>query len=428
MGSMRVLGGAISVAAVAMAATAGLFPPFSAAQAQNGLPACPAAQPTASWTDCQGSVKYANGIQYVGEFRDGKRSGQGTVILPTGETYAGAWRDGKMNGKGILITPNGTKYIGEFRDGMLNGTATEYLPNGATGRSGLWANNSFAGAPPPPAPAPAPPAARCAAAGRSRRPRHADALPGDDAGAAPPSRRRWPPPSRASRRRPPARAAGAGARPRAAAGRSRRARHAGALPARAAGARARGEDKARANRPAARDAHDSNPRDDPVRAADLGARGAAACAPGARRQRGAHNFAAAPDADARAVAGPCRPGARPAHDAGHACDAGDDGAPAPSPQPKATVGEAERPQPKIDTSGNWFVVGVPGTQIEGKCLPLRNLTPKDIYEDAIGRGEKPVMKEMPDNGVHITTGGLDMLFYRTMEDCQAAVKLLGPGN
>ena len=74
------------------------------------------------------------------------------------------------------------------------------------------------------------------------------------------------------------------------------------------------------------------------------------------------------------------------------------------------------------------MVGVPGTQIEGKCLPLRNLTPKDIYEDAIGRGEKPVMKEMPDNGVHITTGGLDMLFYRTMEDCQAAVKLLGPGN
>ena len=162
MGFMRVFGYLAKVALGPMRRVAAVFSACilltsTAAFAQSRLPPCPASVSTESWTDCQGSVKYANGIQYVGEFRDGKRGGQGTVILPTGETYAGAWRNGKMNGQGILITANGTKYIGEFRDGMLNGTATEYLPNGASGRSGLWANNTFVGvAPAPTAPTPTP--------------------------------------------------------------------------------------------------------------------------------------------------------------------------------------------------------------------------------------------------------------------------------
>ena len=126
-----------------------------------------------SWTDCSGTVTYASGAKYVGEFKDGKEHGQailynadGTVIRegifekgnflhakkpsPTvitkktpsngssflicpangvwsncfgtytytnGDKYVGEWKNGKRNGYGTYAFANGNKYVGEWKSG-----------------------------------------------------------------------------------------------------------------------------------------------------------------------------------------------------------------------------------------------------------------------------------------------------------------------
>ncbi|HUN68500.1 MAG TPA: hypothetical protein VMU46_06870, partial [Burkholderiales bacterium] len=83
------------------------------AELQGRLPACPGAVPSAAWTDCAGSYTFpASGGTYVGEFKNGKRSGQGAMTFPNGEKYVGAYRDGRRDGQGVLTLPNGEKYAG----------------------------------------------------------------------------------------------------------------------------------------------------------------------------------------------------------------------------------------------------------------------------------------------------------------------------
>jgi hypothetical protein len=61
------------------------------------LPPCPGS-PTksistfASWTDCFGTVTFAGGSKYVGEWKDNKRHGQGTLTYPSGGKYVGEWK------------------------------------------------------------------------------------------------------------------------------------------------------------------------------------------------------------------------------------------------------------------------------------------------------------------------------------------------
>ncbi|MDA1332312.1 MAG: trypsin-like peptidase domain-containing protein, partial [Proteobacteria bacterium] len=66
----------------------------------------------------QGTYTYANGAQYVGEFRDDKYRGQGTLTYANGDKYVGEWRHDKYHGQGTLTSANGDKYVGEFRDGV----------------------------------------------------------------------------------------------------------------------------------------------------------------------------------------------------------------------------------------------------------------------------------------------------------------------
>jgi hypothetical protein len=62
-------------------------------------------------------LTYANGSQYIGEFKDDTRNGQGTLSFANGDRYAGEFKDGKRNGRGTIIFANGDKYVGDFRDG-----------------------------------------------------------------------------------------------------------------------------------------------------------------------------------------------------------------------------------------------------------------------------------------------------------------------
>ncbi len=64
------------------------------------------------------------GDKYIGEHRDSESHGQGTYIWANGDKYVGEWRVGKRTGKGTLTWAHGDKYVGEFRNGDLNGKGT----------------------------------------------------------------------------------------------------------------------------------------------------------------------------------------------------------------------------------------------------------------------------------------------------------------
>ncbi len=85
----------------------------------------------------QATYAYKNGDRYVGAFKDGQFSGKGIFTLSSGKTFEGEWREGKLNGQGTLKVPDGGKYAGNFKDGEFNGLGTYTWANGAT-YTGEW--------------------------------------------------------------------------------------------------------------------------------------------------------------------------------------------------------------------------------------------------------------------------------------------------
>ena len=117
--------------------------------AQSLLPPCPADQ-NVYWTNCVGTLTFANGDKYVGEWRDNKLHGQGTETYGpqsqwAGDKYVGEHRDDKKHGQGTFIFSDGRKYVGEWRGDKRNGQGTEYLANGSVGQSGLWREDQLVG-------------------------------------------------------------------------------------------------------------------------------------------------------------------------------------------------------------------------------------------------------------------------------------------
>ena len=86
------------------------------AYAQSNLPACPS---SGYLHNCFGTVTYASGNKYVGEFNYGQREGQGTFTWINGSKYVGEFKDDKRNGQGTFTYAGGSKYVGEFKDGKL---------------------------------------------------------------------------------------------------------------------------------------------------------------------------------------------------------------------------------------------------------------------------------------------------------------------
>ena len=56
-------------------------------------------------------------MEYVGEYKDGKKHGKGRYTWSDGGIYVGNWKDGKEHGQGTYTSPVGTKYVGEWREG-----------------------------------------------------------------------------------------------------------------------------------------------------------------------------------------------------------------------------------------------------------------------------------------------------------------------
>ncbi len=65
----------------------------------------------------QGTMTFANGTTYTGEFKDGKRNGQGTGTLPDGDIYTGERNSkGKHHGHSTFAYADGSTYTGEWKD------------------------------------------------------------------------------------------------------------------------------------------------------------------------------------------------------------------------------------------------------------------------------------------------------------------------
>lgn len=94
----------------------------------------------------EGTLTFANGDIYVGEFHDGLFDGPGTYTWPDGRQFVGNFRYSDINKQALVLNsflatglmkwPNGARYDGEVRSGTPSGMGTLNFPDGssATGR------------------------------------------------------------------------------------------------------------------------------------------------------------------------------------------------------------------------------------------------------------------------------------------------------
>ena len=60
------------------------------------------------WKDCHGTLTFKDGSKYVGEFKNGRLSGQGTFTWLDGVKYVGGFKAGKRHGQGTYSWLDGT--------------------------------------------------------------------------------------------------------------------------------------------------------------------------------------------------------------------------------------------------------------------------------------------------------------------------------
>jgi hypothetical protein len=92
-----------------------------------------------------GKMTFALGGNYEGEFSEGKPNGRGTLLLPNGNIYVGQFQDFLMHGQGTFSYKDGRKYVGEFRESKRHGLGTLYKSDGSVDKQGRWEDGAFVG-------------------------------------------------------------------------------------------------------------------------------------------------------------------------------------------------------------------------------------------------------------------------------------------
>ena len=110
---------------------------------QSNLPACQGSD-IPKWSNCYGSWISPHYEKYVGEWKDGKQSGQGTSTFGMGHyKYIGEFKEGKRDGQGTFIFSNGDKHVGDWKEGNLNGQGIQYRANGSIKESGVYKDGTL---------------------------------------------------------------------------------------------------------------------------------------------------------------------------------------------------------------------------------------------------------------------------------------------
>lgn len=71
-----------------------------------------------------GTMTYANGQKYIGEFDQGLRHGQGVLFINQTRKYVGSWRNGRKHGEGRIYLNNRILTAGKWSNNKLTETAT----------------------------------------------------------------------------------------------------------------------------------------------------------------------------------------------------------------------------------------------------------------------------------------------------------------
>ena len=96
---------------------------ISACHVEPGpLPACQGTQ-TANWNQCVGT-RILLDVVFVGEWKDGRATGQGRLVFSDGDQYIGEFEDSDFSGKGTYTFANGDKLVGEWKEGLFSGQGT----------------------------------------------------------------------------------------------------------------------------------------------------------------------------------------------------------------------------------------------------------------------------------------------------------------
>ena len=92
----------------------------------------------------QGIEIWADGSKYVGLWVKGKKTGQGTMIWANGSKYVGQWKDDEFQGQGTFTYADGSKYVGQWVNSQKCGQGTYTWPNGNK-YVGRWSGDTMNG-------------------------------------------------------------------------------------------------------------------------------------------------------------------------------------------------------------------------------------------------------------------------------------------
>ncbi|MBK8953966.1 MAG: caspase family protein [Saprospiraceae bacterium] len=85
----------------------------------------------------EGKMEFANGDVYTGQFNRNFMEGKGTMEFGRGDKYFGDWKSNKPHGKGSYYFKTGERYEGDFENALFTGYGTLYYKSGAY-YSGQW--------------------------------------------------------------------------------------------------------------------------------------------------------------------------------------------------------------------------------------------------------------------------------------------------
>lgn len=88
----------------------------------------------------KGTMRYADGSVFKGQFYHGRRHGRGSYTFKDGSRYKGDFVKDLMQGIGELRFRDGSKYVGEWKRGKHDGMGNMYSLDGVLCWAGTWKN------------------------------------------------------------------------------------------------------------------------------------------------------------------------------------------------------------------------------------------------------------------------------------------------